>query len=393
MKMKVQNLIAIGLILLIGAATQMDAQIRQRGTDRQIRTLLTSIETKTNAFKREADRSSYRGRNNNNGDDISSYISDFQNATDALKNGFNARQNVSNETTEVLNRATVIDSFIRRNRLSASTGRLWDSLRMDLNMLAGYYGTTWNWNQPAPANNASFPVYTASDPQLRSLFTRIENKTDNFKKQLDSALDSSKLNNTNREDNLLAYVSEFENSTDRLKQKFESRESVASDVSDVLTRAAYIDQFMSRNQLSRPAENQWASLRYDLNTLATYYRVSWNWNQTLPPFTPDGYNNGNNNGNTGGAGNGTGNGVGQRFDSRLTGTYRLNTSLSDNVSSVIDRSVGYYTTDQRDNMRRNLERRLASPEIIAIEKNGSSVTLASSNAPRSTFQADGQRRT
>ena len=150
---------------------------------------------------------------------------------------------------------------------------------------------------------------------------------------------------------------------------------------------------MSRNQLSRPAENQWASLRYDLNTLATYYRVSWNWNQTLPPFTPDGYNNGNNNGNTGGAGNGTGNGVGQRFDSRLTGTYRLNTSLSDNVSSVIDRSVGYYTTDQRDNMRRNLERRLASPEIIAIEKNGSSVTLASSNAPRSTFQADGQRRT
>ena len=40
-------------------------------------------------------------------------------------------------------------------------------------------------------------------------------------------------------------------------------------------------------------------------------------------------------------------------------------------------------------MRRNLERRLTSPEMIAIEKVGRSVTMASSNSPQVTFEADG----
>ncbi len=655
MKIKVQGLVAIGLIMLIGAATQIDAQIRQRGTNTQIRTLLSRIETKTDAFKRSADRSLDRGRinNTNREDEISRYIADFETATDALKRGFNSRANVSSETTEVLNRATVIDAFVRRNRLSTTTERQWNSLRTDLNTLARYYNTAWNWNQPVPATNASIPVYavsdrqlaalftrietktdvfkrqlnssldrsrwnntdrednvqnyvtafenstdrlkqrfdaresvgsdvsavltqaayidrfmlrnrmsrqaetqwtslrsdlntlatyynvswnwnqtlppftagntttpvytvsdrqlaalftrieaktdtfkrqlnssldrsrwnntdrednvqnyvtafenstdrlkqrfdaresvgsdvsdvlqraayidrfmlrnrmsrqaetqwtslradlntlatyynvswnwnqtlppftagntttpvyTVSDGELKTLFTRIETKTDAFKRQLNSSLDRSAWNNTDREDNIQAFVTEFENSTDRLKQRFDARESVGSDVSDVLQRAAYIDQFMSRNRLSRQAETQWTSLRSDLNSLATYYNVSWNWNQTLPPFTPGNYN------NTGTTGNNTG----RRFDSRLTGTYRLNTALSDNVSSVIDRSVGVYATNQRDNMKRNLERRLRSPETIAIEKTGDSVTLASGNAPRVTFEVDGRART
>ena len=84
---------------------------------------------------------------------------------------------------------------------------------------------------------------------------------------------------------------------------------------------------------------------------------------------------------------------GRGFDSRLTGTYRLNTSQSDNVTEVIDRSMGSYETGVRDNMRRNLERRLTSPERMAIEKNGTSVTMASSLSPQVTFDADGVART
>ena len=115
--------------------------------------------------------------------------------------------------------------------------------------------------------------------------------------------------------------------------------------------------------------------------------MSWNWNRV-----PD-YGTGAGTGGGYGTGTGGGYGRGRGFDSRITGTYRLNRTLSDDLNVVLDRSDDVYTTTQRDRMRRNLERRLASPEMIAIEKNGRTVTMASSNAPQVTFEADGVART
>lgn len=266
---------------------------------------------------------------------------------------------------------------VERRNIMRNQKRIFAALSVSLIYLAATVGMSY----------AQQRGYWVNDRQVQTLLTRIETKTDTYKRQMNSALDRSAIDDTNWEDSVFDYITEFENSTDRLKQRFDSRESVGSDVSEVLNRAAYIDRFMRQNRLSTSAESQWMSLRTDLNTLASYYRVSWNWNQTLPPFARGFPSDGNR------ADDNRGNRTGRRFDTRLTGTYRLNTSLSDNVSDVVERSLGYYTTGDRNRLRRNLERRLDSPEVIAIEKNGRTVTLGSSNAPQATFQADGIRRT
>ncbi|MEP6848246.1 MAG: hypothetical protein ABI999_05270 [Acidobacteriota bacterium] len=253
----------------------------------------------------------------------------------------------------------------------------------------------------AAAINAQY-TRSGSNPQIRTLLTRIATKTDAFKTQANTWRDRNRYGQNNNQNNgnndgntadLSAYVADFQNSTNRLTRRFDAQRAADSDVSDVLTRAAYIDQFISENNISRLARVQWTSLRTDLNRLAAYYRVSWNWHQELPPYTPGDYNNNDNNGNNGRDDNDNGTGTGRRFDARLTGTYKLNTSLSDNVSSVIDRSMVYYSADQKDNMRQRLERRLASPEMISIEKTGTSVTMSSSNAQQVTFLADGLPKT
>ncbi len=391
MKTKLKNLVLFkfALLLVLGGTTILDAQVLSRANTRQVQNLLVRIETKTDVFKDEVDRSLDRSRidDTNTEDSINNYISNFETATDALRSRFNARQDVSAETTEVLNRATVIDTFMRTNRLSASAERQWTSLRTDLNMLARYYSLTWNWNQTIPGRfpSTSYTIpYTVSELQVRTLLTRIESKTDRYKRQLDSALDRSRLNDTNREDSISDYVTEFENATDRLKEKFDNDQSVGGDVSEVLTRASYIDQFMRRNRLSTAAVTQWSSLRTDLNTLANYYRVSSNWNQTLPPFTAGIINRG---------GVHVGTEPGTRFDARLTGTYRLSPTESDNISEIINRALRNYPVAQRENVRRNLERRLQSPEVIAVEKEGRMVTMASSTSPQLSFEADGAPRT
>ncbi len=212
--------------------------------------------------------------------------------------------------------------------------------------------------------------------QVRNLLNRIETRTDTFKREVELSLNRTPLNTTAREDRIAELIAEFETSTDALRSGYSARRNVDTEVNDVLTRAAVINRFMSRNRLSTRAQTEWSGLRGDLDTLARYYSVSWDWNRL-----PD---------NRGGTGGGFGRGG---FDRRLTGTYRLNRTLSDDINAVLDRSDDAYTTPQRDRMRRNLERRLSSPEIIVIEKSGRSVTMASSLSPQVTFEADGVART
>jgi hypothetical protein len=79
----------------------------------------------------------------------------------------------------------------------------------------------------------------------------------------------------------------------------------------------------------------------------------------------------------------------------LTGTYRLNSSQSDNVSNIINSSVRppYGSTTRDDRIRRNLERRLTPPGMLVVEQRNNQFTIASDLSPQVTFEADGVRRT
>ena len=350
-------------------------------TNRQVQTLLTRIQTRTDLFRQSVDSVTNR-RNSNvgNANEINNYIADFESAVNALEQRFNSRNSTSADVEDVLSRATEIDQFMRRNRLKATVQRDWTNIRTDLNTLARYYGVRWNWNAPTTNNNGGYTgnnntvniatsrPYRVSESNVQSLLTRIESRTDSFRREINSALDRSILNNTRSEESLLAYIGDFENATDRLKQNFDARRSTTADVEEVLNRAAFIDNFMRDYRFTGGAETQWRLVRTDLETLANYYTVSWNWNRQYVPTS--------------------------RFDQMLSGTYRLNSSQSDSVSEVVDRAVStLYTANQRERVRGNLERRLTSPDMLAIEKRNNQVTIASSTAPQVTFSADGTSRT
>lgn len=361
--------------IVFSVANSISAQVRPyRVTDRQVQTLLNRIETRSDSYRRSLDAALDRSNLNNTEAEnrVIGYVTDFENATDTLKRNFDARRSVSQDVSEVLNRASFINQFMRENRLTTAAQNQWRNVQTDLNTLATYYSVNWDWNNQNPTN-PNFPStgtvpYRVSDNILSTLLTRIETRTDTYRRELSLSLDNSSINGTRSEDSINNYVTDFETATDRLKNNFTGRRSTSNDVQEVLTRAAYIDGFMRDYRLGARTENQWNLIRTDLTTLSGYYNVSWNWNGTgFPTNNPD-----------------TG----------LTGTYRLNVSQSDNVNAIVESTVNrYYTTGQRDNLRRNLERRLTSPEVLAIEKRGREITIASTLSPQVTFQADGTSRT
>ena len=378
MKKYLLNIYSLFLLLgVISTANLAQAQVRPyRVTDRQVLTTLTRIETNTNIYKQQVNNALRRGVLSSGDSEtiFNDYITELETATGNLNQNLDARRSTSADIEDLLNRANDINQFMRRNRLNTAAQRTWTTIRNDLTTLANYYSVSWNWNN-TNQNTGTYPgsntggtkPYRVSDSNVQTLLSRLQTRTDAYKREMNSALDRSVLNNTRSEDSIVAYINDFETATDKLRSNFDSRRSVSGDVEEVLNRAYFIDSFMRDYRLTTAAESQWRSVRTDLDTLSNYYNVSWNWNrQYSPPGT---------------------------FDTRLTGTYRLNTNQSDNVADIVDRSTANSTAAVRDRQRTNLERRLSSPDALAIEKRGTQVTIASSNSPQVTFNADGVART
>ena len=371
------NFFSLFLFAGLISTTFVQAQTRPyRATDRQVLTTLTRIETNTEIYKQQANNALRRAvlSNGDTQETFSDYLSDFENAVANLNQNFDSRTSTTADVEEVLSRAADINAFMQRNRLAANSQRTWTTIQTDLATLAKYYsvssnGAVLNGGSVGNTTNTTGGTrpYRVTDSNVQTLIGRLESRTDAYRRELTLAIDRSYSNNSRSEDAIISYVDEFEKATDNLRRNFDSRRSTSADVEEVLNRAYLIDSFMRDYRLTTTAETQWRAIRTDLDTLSTYYNVSWKWNRQYSP-----------------AG---------EFDTRITGTYRLNTSQSDDVSSVVEQATGSATANQRDRQRAGLERRLSSPDMLAIEKRNNQVTIASSTAPQVTFNADGVART
>lgn len=79
-------------------------------------------------------------------------------------------------------------------------------------------------------------------------------------------------------------------------------------------------------------------------------------------------------------------------DNGLSGTFRLDSSRSDNPRDVAERATRNLSESERQNVFDAIMSRLESPQMLAIERRGTTVTIASSLAAQTTFEADGHER-
>jgi hypothetical protein len=380
---RARQIISVALVLALVSIGLTSAQAQRRAyrmTDQQVDALIRRVEASTDRFRSTVDtaldRSRYDGTRAE--DDINSFIRNFEQATNQLRDRFNRRASVSADVENVLRQANFVNDFVTRNRIGGGVRRDWNTVRTDLDALARAYNVAWRWDAPTygatPAYGAQRP-YRVTDQQLETLLRRIETRADTFRVSLDRTLDRSRYDGTRAEDDINRFVRDFEQATDQLRSRFNSRTSVAGDVENVLRQASLIDGFVNRNRLNRRATDDWSLLRNDLNELASTYSVAWNWNNPTWPGGPA---------NTFPGGTTAAN--------RLTGTYRLDMTRSENPRAVAERAVAGLPYNQRQRVYDRLVERLESPDVLAIDRRGSQVTVASTRAPQTTFDADGRER-
>lgn len=220
--------------------------------------------------------------------------------------------------------------------------------------------------------------------QIQNIVTRIETNTDTFKESLDEALDRGRLDGTRTEDEINRYVADFEQATDRLRDNVGDRRGTAEDVQEVFNRSIVIDEFMQRNRLTTRAQRDWTLVNDDLNRLGRAYRVAYRRNgngNTFPNNNGNGFPNNNDDDRFG---------TTNSANARLTGTYRLDSTRSDDPRRQADAATRNLPTAQRQRVYNNLLTRLESPADLAIERRGRSVTIASTRAQQVTIDATGR---
>lgn len=216
-----------------------------------------------------------------------------------------------------------------------------------------------------------------NDRAVRQILNRLDNRTNQFRNSMDAAIDRSRIDGTRREDRINEFIQDFDNAVEQLRSRFASRTETVADVEAVLNVATRIDRFMQRNRLTTNAQNDWIAMRTDVSQLAAAYNINWNWN-TQPTY---------------GGGGGIGAGQGGYRNNQLTGTFRLDTTRSDDPRDAAERATRSIAYRDRQRVLNALTARLEAPAEIAIDRRGRNVTIASTRAPQISFDADGQYRT
>src|SRR3990170_2106786 len=100
-----------------------------------------------------------------------------------------------------------------------------------------------------------------SDQQVKDLLSRIQTRTDTFRGSLEQAINHNPINGSQAEDRINQSVKDFEQASDRLRDRVDDRRSNTADVEEVLRRASVVDGFMTRNRLETVAQRDWQALR------------------------------------------------------------------------------------------------------------------------------------
>jgi hypothetical protein len=217
----------------------------------------------------------------------------------------------------------------------------------------------------ASFTQAQRQTYRGSYRSVQLLLSRIGTGTDQMLRRVNTR------NRTIQAD-LGSSVQSLNSTVLQLRERFNNRRSTTADVQEVLNSAALVDSIIQRDATDAVTLRTWTNLRADLNQLARVYGLTWpNVSQTHPYPT---------------------NTQAPYGASRLTGTYRLDASRSDDPSQAADRATQSLRYGDRTRIRDQVAARLESPDQIAIELRGRDVTLASSRAPQITFAADGTER-
>ena len=145
--------VLIGLIAVVGASRTANAQNQpSRLSDHDLKGLMERTQHDADRFRHslheELEHAHWEDKRDR--ESMNSAASEFERATDRLRDHFHNGNARPEDIQEVLTRGATIDSFIVGRGLMPRAKSDWVALRGDLDQLAGAYNINWQWPAGPP---------------------------------------------------------------------------------------------------------------------------------------------------------------------------------------------------------------------------------------------------
>lgn len=266
------KIIKQGSILMVLFALGMVAVSAQMYDASRLGEIVRRLETNTDRFRSSVDAAFDKNRIDDTAleDDLIGRINGFEYATDRLRERVDDNEVIRSDVEDVLSRALVVDGIMMSARASKLSKQDWEQTKNSLNDLAKSFNVAWVWTVQAN------PYWKTAS--VDRLFDRLELRSDEFRRSFNDAIDASRLNGTDAENQATELVRGFEDSVDMVEDKVDRRETLrATDVEMMLQKALSIDSFVRMHNLSPRVRRDWAQVKANIEELAMMNGVTLNW--------------------------------------------------------------------------------------------------------------------
>ena len=115
---------------------------------------------------------------------------------------------------------------------------------------------------------------------LRDVARRIDDRSGDFQRHLDSALDRSRYDDTRREDNINQIAAEFRNAARQFRNRVGDGRDYnrgSNEAQRLMSLGSRIDRVIGRIRLDQRTQSDWFQIRQDLRVLGDFYRGNYNY--------------------------------------------------------------------------------------------------------------------
>ena len=148
-----------------------------------------------------------------------------------------------------------------------------------LPLVAAAQGNNGPWNRGGRDNDDWRNRNRYDSRVLRDVTRRLEDRSSDFQRHLDSALDRSRYDGTRREDRINDIARDFRNAASDLRRSVNNGRNLdrsSDEARRVLQIGSRIDMFIARQRLDYRAASDWAQIRQDLRVIADIYNLNFN---------------------------------------------------------------------------------------------------------------------
>ena len=121
---------------------------------------------------------------------------------------------------------------------------------------------------------------------MQQILSRIRTGTDSLLRAIEPSTTRGGFGNRSQQSELGYLVNDLAEAALHLDDHIARRETTRTDVEDVLRRGVLVDEAIGRDATSN-ARNTWATIRRDLDSLATAYDLGFNWQNPTYRGDPD----------------------------------------------------------------------------------------------------------